>query len=233
MSSSINTKEIENFARDSAHWWDERGPFGILHRLNPVRMEYILSQTGDVKGQKILDVGCGGGLVCEPLARLGAKVTGLDADTQAIEAAQEHADEGGLKITYKCGAVEDHKGQYDAVMALEILEHVNEPAEFLKNCASLLKPGGFLIASTLNRTPKSFVLGIVAAEYIMGYVPRGTHNWKKFIKPSELSRWGRGCGLSPADVTGLALNPLNGEFELSSGRLDVNYFMSFKKEVKS
>ena len=224
--SSINAQEIEHFAKDSAHWWDESGPFAILHRLNPVRMEYLISQIGAVKGKAILDIGCGGGLVCEPLARLRAKVTGLDADAQAIEAAQAHAAEMGLKITYKNEAIEAHSGRYDVVLALEILEHVNDPASFLRDAAACLKPGGVLIASTLNRTAKSFALGIVAAEYIMGYVPRGTHEWKKFIKPSELSRWMRQSGLNAQNVTGLTLNPLSGDFELSEERVDVNYFMS-------
>jgi len=223
--SSINAQEIEHFAKDSAHWWDERGPFAILHRLNPTRMEYLISQIGEVKGKTILDIGCGGGLVCEPLARLGAKVTGLDADAQAIDAARAHAAEMGLKVTYKNEAVEQHKEQYDVVMALEILEHVNDPAAFVRDAVACLKPDGVFIASTLNRTAKSFALGIVAAEYIMGYVPRGTHEWKKFIKPSELSGWMRESGVTTQDVTGLVLNPLSGEFELSDNRVDVNYFM--------
>lgn len=227
--SSINEKEIEHFAKDSAHWWDERGPFAILHRLNPVRMEHLLSQIGEVKGKTILDVGCGGGLVCEPLARLGAKVTGLDADAQAIEAARAHAAEMGLKVSYKNEAIEAHTGQYDVVMTLEILEHVNDPAGFVRDVVKCLKPGGVFIASTLNRTAKSFALGIVAAEYIMGYVPRGTHEWKKFIKPSELSRWMHESGITAQDVTGLVLDPLSGDFELSEGRVDVNYFMSGRK----
>ena len=229
MSASINPKEIEHFAQDSADWWDENGPFAILHRLNPVRMEYLLSQIGEVKNKKILDVGCGGGLVCEPLVRLGAKVTGLDADKQAITAAKNHANDMGLKIKYKCEAIEDHQKQYDVVLALEILEHVNQPQEFVKNCVSCLKPGGIFIASTLNRTAKSFALGIIAAEYIMGYVPRGTHEWKKFIKPSELAKWMRVSSIKPTDVTGLMLNPLNGEFELSDSHIDVNYFISGRK----
>jgi len=229
MSTSINKKEIENFAKDSAHWWDEGGPFGILHRLNPLRMEYLLSQIGDVKGKTILDVGCGGGLICEPFARLGAQVTGLDADENAIAAAKEHAAESGLDISYIHDAVEGHDGHYDVVMALEILEHVNDPAVFVRDCVARLKPGGVFLASTLNRTAKSFALGIVAAEYVMGYVPRGTHDWKKFIKPSELSSWMRDSDLQPQDITGMILNPLSGQFELSNSRVDVNYFMSGRK----
>ena len=229
MSHSINTKEIEHFAKDSAEWWDEAGPFAILHRLNPVRMGYIVDRIGGIQGLNILDVGCGGGLVCEPLARLGAQVTGLDADKNAITAAQAHAEMMGLDVRYINGAVEEHKDQYDVVMALEILEHVNDPAAFLKTCAARLKPGGLLITSTLNRTAKSFALGIVGAEYIMGYVPRGTHNWKQFIKPSELSRWMVNASIAPEDVTGLVLSPFSGEFTLSPDQVDVNYFMSGRK----
>lgn len=231
MSSSINQKEIGNFAKDSTHWWDESGPFAILHRLNPVRIQYILDQIKDRFDQpleklSILDVGCGGGIVCEPLARLGAKITGIDADANAIDVAKKHAKESGLKITYFEQPVEQITEKFDIVLALEIIEHVNEPQDFIKNCAKIIKPGGLLIVSTLNRTPKAFALGVVAAEYIMNYVPRGTHDWKKFIKPSELSGWMRQQNLKPTDLTGLVLNPLSNEFELSSNKIDVNYFLT-------
>lgn len=231
MSSSISEKEIANFAKDSAHWWDENGPFAILHRLNPVRMQYILDQVAgrfetDLKNLSILDVGCGGGIVCEPLARLGAKVTGIDADENAIKVAKAHAKESGLKIDYRNEPVENIKDKFDVVLALEILEHVNEPPEFIKNCAKALKPGGLMIASTLNRTSKSFALGVVAAEYILRYVPRGTHDWKKFIKPSELSGWMRQHSLKPTDLTGLVFNPATNEFEISEDKLDINYFLT-------
>ena len=259
MSSSLDKKEIENFAKDSAHWWDESGPFAPLHRLNPARLSYIKAQicahfARDVndfialKGLKVLDVGCGGGLVCEPMARMGAAVTGIDADTQAIEVAKAHAQESDLKITYKATTTDQllhslrkqgpsstraedsrFRGKdnlFDIVLALEIIEHVSDIQSFVNSCAALVKPGGIIIFSTLNRTAKSFALGIVAAEYILRWVPRGTHNWKKFVKPSELSRAARAANLTPQNISGLVYNPLNGEFSISKTDIDVNYFMS-------
>jgi 2-polyprenyl-6-hydroxyphenyl methylase/3-demethylubiquinone-9 3-methyltransferase len=252
MSSSINKKEIDHFAKDSSYWWDIDGPFGILHHITPTRMEYILSQTGDVSGKHILDVGCGGGLVCEPLARLGAHVTGLDADMNAIDVANDHASTMGLDVNYVNETIESHIapppsdanasssppprggggraqqdrwGGYDIVLALEILEHVNNPQEFIKQCAKHLKPGGILITSTLNRTLKSFGLGIVAAEYVLGLVPRGTHRWKQFIQPAEMRRMMMGAGIHPSDLTGLTVSPFESKYALSND-VSVNYFMS-------
>jgi len=206
-SSTIVKSEIDQFAKDSANWWDENGPFQPLHALNPVRMTYIKAQICDhfdrdvndlkaLKGLSVLDVGCGGGLVCEPAARMGANVTGADADAQAIAVASAHAKEAGLKITYK---------------------H-----------AKLAKPNGLVIFSTLNRTAKSYALGIVAAEYLLRWVPRGTHSWDKFVKPSELRRHAKKASLTPYDVTGLVFNPLKNQFSLSNNDVAVNYFMSCK-----
>ncbi len=240
--SSVNSKEIEQFTKDSGQWWDENGPFKPLHRLNPTRMGYIKSQICshydlDESAMQsfgklsVLDVGCGGGLVCEPMARMGAKVTGADADPQAISVAKAHAADAGLKITYENKPAEKLGKTYDVVLALEIIEHVDNPAAFVESCAKLLKPGGMVIFSTLNRTPKSYALGIVAAEYILRWVPVGTHSWKKFIKPSELSRMARGAGLAPNDIRGLMLNPLSGDFEMSDKDIDVNYFLSATKST--
>lgn len=243
MSSTVLQNEIENFAKDSSQFWDENGPFKPLHALNPTRIGYIRDQICDhygldnadftpFKKLDILDIGCGGGLVCEPLARLGGKVTGADADANAITTAKDHAKAQGLKITYKaCPAEELLKGKkrYDVVTALEIVEHVSDLNAFVSVCAQLLKPGGLLIFSTLNRTPKSYMLGIVAAEYILRWVPAGTHTWKQFVKPSELSRAAKAQNMSPSDITGLVYNPLNDQFSLSKSDIAVNYFMSVKK----
>lgn len=266
-------KEIENFAKDSAHWWDDKGPFAPLHRLNPVRLAHIRQQIDahyglDGKslkpftGLSILDAGCGGGLVCEPMARLGGDVTGVDADSNAIRVARDHAQQGGLDIQYIAGTTFDLltpspsprtrgpslslkgegrsanslslKGEgwgeglaFDVVLALEIAEHVPDLQAFVQSCVDLCKPGGLIIFSTLNRTPKSFALGIVAAEYILRWVPRGTHDWKKFIKPSELARALSQAGATPGDMTGLVYDPLATQnFRLSASDLSVNYFMS-------
>jgi len=264
MSSTIDHKEIDHFAKDSARWWDEAGPFAPLHRLNPVRLSYIKSQICNhyerdvndlkaLKGLSILDVGCGGGLVCEPLARMGGNVTGVDADGNAIDVAKDHAAQSGLKINYKAGAAEsflsplsprkrgsrggnkkiadqvrDDGGGFDVVLALEIIEHVPDPALFVQNVMNLVKPGGLVIFSTLNRTPKSYALGIVAAEYILRWVPRGTHDWKKFVKPSELRGHIVQAGGTAHDITGLTFNPLKNDFQLSKTDIAVNYFISGK-----
>ena len=233
---SVKDGEIEKFAKDSGQWWDENGPFAPLHRLNPVRMKYIREQVCDHFGfsqttlkpfekMSFLDIGCGGGLVCEPLARLGAHVTGIDADENAIMTAQRHAAEFGLNIDYKVGSAESLKTRFDVVLALEVIEHVQDPARFVKTCASLAKPGGCVIFSTLNRTAKSFALGIVAAAYILNWVPRGTHDWKAFVRPSELSRYARAAGLVPEQITGLVFDPLAGCFKITANDVDVNYFL--------
>lgn len=242
MSSSVERAEVEKFAKDSASWRDENGPFAPLHRLNPSRLSYIKARIcarygRDEKGLKsleslkILDIGCGGGLVSEPLARLGAAITGIDADAQAIDVAKDYAARAGLKIDYRRAAAENLKEQFDVVLALEIVEHVANVDEFIQSCAKLVKPGGLLIVSTLNRTPKSYALGVIAAEYILRWVPRGTHDWKKFVRPSELARAMRAASLEPSDLIGLVFDPVKGDFKLS-GDASVNYFLCGAKQGK-
>lgn len=248
MTTTVNKQEIENFAADSSQWWDENGPFKPLHRLNPVRIGYIrdmitahfdLAQTekAPLKSLKVLDVGCGGGLVCEPLSRLGAKVTGLDADQNAIDVAQQHARDNGLKINYLNTATTElletnrkSHNKYDVVTALEIIEHVDNPGLFIHDCFKLCRPGGLIIFSTLNRTKKSYALGIIAAEYILRWVPAGTHSWQKFVKPSEFSALIRENNGQPKDITGLIFNPLKNEFSLSHSDIDVNYLITAEKK---
>jgi len=230
MASTANAREINNFTSIAAQWWNEAGPMKPLHELNPTRMSILKRWLGgDVKGMKILDVGCGGGLVCEPLARLGAKVTGIDAGAENIEAARDHAAQSGLTITYDAILAEDflakHAGQFDAVLGLEIIEHVDDPAFFVETLVKLAKPEGKIILSTLNRTPKSFALGIVAAEYILRWVPRGTHTWSKFRKPSELSAYLKDAGAKMTEMTGLIFDPISGGFREHARDIDVNYFV--------
>ncbi len=230
--SSINPQEIAQFAKDSSHWWDEEGPFKPLHKLNPVRIEYILGQIeahfeDSAKSDlTLLDVGCGGGLVCEPLSRLGFQVTGVDADKNAIHVAQEHCYSQGLNVQYQSSAVEELEHQYDVVLALEIIEHVTDPQKFVRSVLRKVKPGGMAIFSTLNRTRKSYLLGVVAAERLLGWVPAGTHEWKKFVKPSELARFCRAENAEVQNISGLVYHPLQDQFSISKTDVSINYFMS-------
>ena len=246
MNTTVNRQDIEHFSADSDKWWDETGPFAPLHRLNPARMGYLKStitshfdldpgNTPPLKDISIIDVGCGGGLVCEPLARLGANITGLDADENAVNVAKNHAGQMGLDISYLAASTTSHletdknRGAYDVVLALEIIEHVDNRQQFVREVFELCKPGGLVIFSTLNRTAKSFALGIVAAEYILRWVPQGTHSWKKFVKPSELSSFIRKAGGTPIDIHGLIYDIKDREFRLDKKDLDVNYFLSARK----
>ncbi len=238
--STIDAQEVENFSRIAEEWWDMNGPFKPLHLLNPTRISYLKSQilshfkrpdstSEPLKKLSILDVGCGGGLVCEPLTRLGATVTGLDASERNISIAKEHADKSGLSVAYLADSVENlaqQKEKYDVVLALEIIEHVADIPLFIESCLGCLKKDGIIIFSTLNRTHKSYLLGIVAAEYILRWVPKGTHQWKKFIKPSELVKFLEHNSMKPRDITGLVYNPISKEFGLNTRDLDVNYFLS-------
>lgn len=242
---TVDAKEIENFAKDSSHWWDENGPFRPLHRLNPVRLQYIKDRICEAhgrdpqnlkpyKGLSILDIGCGGGLVCEPMARLGADVTGVDADANAIAVAKEHAADGGLNIIYKATSSEQltkDKKRFDVVLALEIVEHVADPAQFIATCRDLVAPGGMLIVSTLNRTAKSFGAAIIGAEWIMRWLPRGTHEWHRFITPDELAQMAAGAGLRVVDRCGMVFNPLGWRWSLSHRDLSVNYAMTALRDA--
>jgi 2-polyprenyl-6-hydroxyphenyl methylase/3-demethylubiquinone-9 3-methyltransferase len=236
--SSVDQTEISHFAKDSSHWWDENGPFKPLHRLNPTRIRFIreqitphdLTSLRPFEGLSIVDVGCGGGLVCESLARLGANVTGIDADANAIKVAKNHALAQDFDIDYSCMAAEDlESGPFDVVCALEIVEHVADIESFVQSLVRLCKPGGIIIMSTLNKTAKSYLLGIVAAEHILRWVPQGTHQWQKFVKPSQLSRALRIAGADVEVVKGLIYNPVRDEFLISNTDIDVNYLVKAVK----
>ena len=227
MVSSLNLSEINHFRSLADHWWDETGPFSMLHQLNPLRIQYIKDAfKGDLRGLKILDVGCGGGLLAEPLARLGAEVTGLDAVSENIKVASLHAKEEGLSIHYVASSLEDYLKEsslkFDVVLALEILEHVENPKYFLETCASALKQEGSLFVSTFHRTLKSYVLGIVMAEYILKWVPKKTHHWTQFLKPSEIYEALRSEGFAFADLVGVTYDLWTSVWKLSSD-VRVNY----------
>jgi len=237
--STVDDAEVRAFSEVAGQWWDQDGPFKPLHRLNPVRIGYLRDRLVEgsggnaaperpLEGLRIADVGCGGGLVTEPLARLGAAMTGLDASAEAIDVARDHARQTGLAIDYRCMAVErlaEDGARFDALVALEIVEHVADRAAFVAACCRCVRPGGMVLMSTLNRTAKSFALGIVGAEYILGWVPRGTHTWSKFVKPSELARDLRRGGAAVTDVTGLAFDPRSGRWSLGHDT-GVNYMLS-------
>jgi len=235
---SVDPSEIRQFGALADRWWAPDGEFAALHKLNPVRLAYIrdaaiahFSLESDtlrpLEGLKVLDVGCGGGLLCEPLARMGAEITGIDASDQGIEAARDHAGKVGLAINYRhltAEALADEGETYDIVLAMEILEHVADIDAFVATCSSLVKPDGLLFAATLNRTPKSYAAAIVAAEYLLRWVPRGTHDWKKFVKPSELARGLRGSGLDVRDITGVTLDGRTGDW-VTTEDTSVNYML--------
>jgi 2-polyprenyl-6-hydroxyphenyl methylase / 3-demethylubiquinone-9 3-methyltransferase len=243
---TVDPEEVERFSRIAEEWWDENGKFRPLHRIGPVRIQYVRDQAcahfgldADrmkvLSGMRLLDIGCGGGLMCEPMARMGADVTGIDASEKNIAVASLHAEKMGLAIDYKCAAAEEvaEQNSYDIVLALEIVEHVADVPAFLKACAALVKPGGLLIMSTLNRTLKSYGLAIIGAEYVLRWLPRGTHQWNKFLKPSELCSGLRHEGLVIKNMSGMAFNPLKNEWRLSERDLDVNYLLTAAKQTAS
>ncbi len=239
--------EIQQFQKDSMFWHDPDGPFAPLHRINPVRMTFIRDLICDHKqlpkdtaapfeNIQILDVGCGGGLLCESMCRLGGNIIGLDADEQAIEIARQHANGIGLKIDYHAETIEafvrqQPKKQFDMVTALEIIEHVNDVPFFLSQLAAQVRPGGILMISTLNKTLKSFLLGKVAAEYILGLVPPGTHTWDQFVKPSTLTHALEKEGCTPIRMSGIVFNLRTGDFHLNPRDIDVNYIIAFEKRA--
>lgn len=236
---TIDREEINRFAAQSDTWWDPDGSFRALHRLNPTRLGYIRSRLAThfhrdpgslapFAGLRLLDVGCGGGLVTEPMTRLGFAVTGIDAGDTAIAAAREHAELAGLAIDYCTATVESIAGsgeRYDAILALEVVEHVAERDAFLRCLAELVAPAGALITATINRTARSFALAIVGAEYILGWIPRGTHDWRKFVRPSELVLALRRNGLHPLEIAGLSYQIGTGEWTLTPD-VEVNYLVT-------
>ncbi|MGA0616770.1 bifunctional 2-polyprenyl-6-hydroxyphenol methylase/3-demethylubiquinol 3-O-methyltransferase UbiG [Paracoccus sp. KR1-242] len=238
--SSIDPAEVAKFQAMAAEWWDPQGKFKPLHMLNPTRLDYVTAQIAAQFGRdrdtaqpfagiSILDIGCGGGLMAEPLARLGATVTGADAAEGNITIASLHAKEQGLPIEYRATTSEALAAEgksYDVVMALEIVEHVAEPSEFIATCRDLVRPGGMLIQSTLNRTARSFAAAIIGAEWVMRWLPKGTHDWHRFITPDELATMTIATGLEVVDRCGMVFNPLGWSWSLSHRDLSVNYAMT-------
>jgi 2-polyprenyl-6-hydroxyphenyl methylase / 3-demethylubiquinone-9 3-methyltransferase len=241
--STVDPAEIEKFQAMAAEWWDENGKFKPLHMLNPCRLDYTTNQIAGefdrdlktplpFKGLRILDIGCGGGLLSEPMARLGAEVVGADAAAGNIPVAQVHAEQSGLTIDYRhttAEAMAEAGEQFDVVLNMEVVEHVASPIDYLIACRQLLKPGGLQICSTLNRNPKSFMMAIVGAEHVMRWLPKGTHDWSKFITPDELFDLLRNAGLTPVDRKGFVFNPITWSWRLSDRDLSVNYVTASTK----
>ncbi|WP_280517616.1 bifunctional 2-polyprenyl-6-hydroxyphenol methylase/3-demethylubiquinol 3-O-methyltransferase UbiG [Falsirhodobacter halotolerans] len=237
MTTTIDPSEVAKFEAMAAEWWDPNGKFKPLHQMNPCRLDYITTQIAmefdrdltaarPFQGLRILDIGCGGGLLAEPMARLGATVMGADAAERNIPVARIHAEQSGLEIDYRhttAEALAEAGEQFDVVLNMEVVEHVASPPAYLRACHDLLRPGGLMICSTLNRNPKSFAMAIVGAEWVMRWLPKGTHDWKKFITPDELFDLLRGAGLDPVDRKGMVFNPLGWSWSLSARDLSVNY----------
>lgn len=242
-SSSVDPDEIAHFSAMAKSWWDPNGPFKPLHKLNPTRIEYARDSLCQhfgrnplndlpLKGLKILDIGCGGGLLSEPMTRLGATMTGADAAEKNIKTAQAHAQEMGLKIDYRAITAEQLAEQgesYDAILNMEVIEHVADIPSFLDACHALLKPDGCMVMSTLNRTAKSWAMAIAGAEYILRWLPRGTHDWHKFLKPSELTRALHQSRFEVHDMAGMVYHPLSGDWSLDKGDFSVNYLLTCHK----
>lgn len=237
--STVDEAEVARFSALAAQWWDPHGKMAVLHKFNPVRLAYIrdaackafardLKRLDCLTGLRILDIGCAAGLLSEPLARLGASVVGADPSDANIEAARLHADAGGLAIDYRCTTAEalaDAGEAFDIVLSMEVIEHVTDVQLFLKRCAEMVKPDGLMVVATLNRTLKSFALAIVGAEYILGWLPRGTHQWDKFVTPNELEIAIELAGMKVSDQTGVLYNPLADRWQITSDA-DVNYMVT-------
>ena len=224
---NVDPAEIDKFESLASRWWDPNSEFKPLHEINPLRLDYIDQHAGGLEGKRVLDVGCGGGILAESMAQRGARVTGIDMGKANIEVAKLHLYESGLEVDYRQVPVEtlagEQPGHYDLVTCMEMLEHVPDPESVIRACATLTRPGGKVFFSTLNRNPKSYLFAIVGAEYVLGLLPRGTHDYARFIRPSELEAWARRAGLRLRDLTGMTYNPLSGVYRLDPNDVSVNY----------
>lgn len=229
---NVDPNEIRKFEELASRWWDKNSEFKPLHDINPLRANWI-DNLAPVAEKKVLDVGCGGGILAESLAQRGAQVTGIDMGDAPLGVARLHQLESGLSIDYQKSTAEDfaqkHENAFDVVTCLEMLEHVPDPSSVVKACAKMVKPGGHVFFSTINRNPKAFLFAIIGAEYVLRLLPRGTHEYAKFIRPSELVNWSRESNLQVNQMTGLLFNPLTKQYRLSDSDMDVNYMISTQK----
>lgn len=229
---NVDSAEIAKFERLAARWWDLEGEFKPLHDLNPLRANYI-DERAQVAEKKLLDVGCGGGILCEAMAQRGAVVTGIDMGDAPLEVAKLHSLESGVNVDYIKTTAEEfaakHPQSYDVVTCLEMLEHVPDPAQTIAACAQLVKPGGDIFFSTINRNPKAYLFAVVGAEYVLKMLPKGTHDYNKFIRPSELAQWMRNAGLELQEMCGMTYNPITKHYKLNAKDVSVNYIMHARK----
>ncbi|MGO2241791.1 MAG: bifunctional 2-polyprenyl-6-hydroxyphenol methylase/3-demethylubiquinol 3-O-methyltransferase UbiG [Halomonas sp.] len=229
---NVDAAEVAKFEALASRWWDQEGEFKPLHEINPLRLDFIDARAG-LAGKKVLDVGCGGGILSESMAHRGAIVTGIDLGEAPLAVARLHAQERGVDLDYQHISVEamatKQPGVYDAVTCMEMLEHVPDPASVIRACSALVRPGGYVFFSTLNRTAKSYAFAILGAEYVLKLLPRGTHSYAKFIRPSEMAAWSRHSGLEVREQTGLTYNPLTRRYRLASHDVSVNYMMYCRK----
>ena len=226
-----NPVEIEKFTASASQWWDPEGDLKTLHQVNPLRLE-LVNKTCSLSNKKVLDVGCGGGIFSESMAAIGADVTAIDLGKELIDIADLHSLDSGVNVNYQCisveGLAEQQNSTFDVVTCMEMLEHVPDPSSIIQACSKLVKPGGYVFFSTLNRNPKSYLLSIVVAEYMLGMLPKGTHDYSSFIKPSELAAWSRQAGLELIDSRGVEYRPLSQSFTMTSD-ISMNYICVFKK----
>jgi len=232
---NVDNNEIEKFSALASKWWDLNGEFKPLHDINPVRLSFIEEKAQGLASKEIVDVGCGGGILAESMAKAGATVTGIDLAKDSLDVARLHGLESGVVVNYELTSAEEYARAFpeskDIVTCLEMLEHVPDPASVIQACANIVKPGGRIFFSTINRNIKSWVMAILGAEYVLNLVPKGTHNHKKFITPAEMTRWIDNTSLVPREITGLHLNPLNNNYYLSNKNVDVNYILYCEKPL--
>ena len=231
---NVDPAELAKFAALAHRWWDPSGEFKPLHDINPLRLGWIERAVGDLHGKRIVDVGCGGGILSEAMAFRGARVTGIDLSDKALGVARLHKLESGAEVDYRLVAVEtlaaESPGAYDVVPCMEMLEHVPTPASVVAAASTLVKPGGIVVISTLNRNPKSYLFAVIGAEYVLGLLPRGTHDWSRFIKPSEIAAWARRTGLELVEMIGMTYNPLSRQYRLEPD-VSVNYLVALAKST--